>query len=186
MVSTETPEVAPGWAAPPFKLPGVDGAEHCFEDCRGDRGTVVMFICNHCPYVKSSIGRIVQDARALLDLGVRCVAINANDPAAYPEDSFDEMKRVAREQGFPFPYLYDASQAVARAYGAVCTPDFFGFNAAGLLQYRGRLDAGRRNPPPPGAPRELYEAMKLIAATGRGPSEQHPSIGCSIKWRGAA
>jgi len=186
MVSTETPAAALGGAAPDFNLPGVDGARHSYDGCRGDRGTVVMFICNHCPYVKSAIGRIVQDARALRDLGVRCVAISANDPAVYAEDSFEQMKRVAREQDFPFPYLYDESQAVARAYGAVCTPDFFGFNAAGLLQYRGRLDAGRRDPPPPGAPRELYEAMKLIAATGRGPSEQHPSIGCSIKWRGAA
>ena len=184
MVSTETPAPALGWAAPDFTLPGVDGAEHRYEDCRGDRGTVVMFICNHCPYVKASLGRIVRDARDLLGLGVRCVAISSNDPAYNPEDSFEQMKRVARAQDFPFPYLYDESQVVARGYGAVCTPDFFGFNAAGLLQYRGRLDAGRRDAPPPGAPRELYEAMKLIAATGRGPVDQHPSIGCSIKWRG--
>jgi peroxiredoxin len=184
MVSTETPAAALGWAAPDFTLPGVDGAEHRYEDCRGDRGTVVMFICNHCPYVKASLDRTVRDARDLLSLGVRCVAISSNDPAHNPDDSFEQMKRVARARDFPFPYLYDESQAVARAYGAVCTPDFFGFNAAGLLQYRGRLDAGRRDAPPPGAPRELYEAMKLIAATGRGPADQHPSIGCSIKWRG--
>jgi len=125
----------------------------------------------------------VRDARALLDHGVRCVAINANDAVAYPEDSFAQMRRVAKDHDLPFPYLYDESQAIAHAYGAVCTPDLYGFNAAGLLQYRGRLDAGRRDPPPAGAPRELYEAMKLIAATGKGPAEQQPSIGCSIKWR---
>jgi peroxiredoxin len=183
MVATQTPAAQPDWSAPPFALPGVDGVEHGFDDCRGERGTVVMFICNHCPYVKASLARIVRDARALLEHGVRCVAISSNDAAAYPEDSFEQMRRVAREQDLPFPYLYDESQAVARAYGAVCTPDFFGFNAAGLLQYRGRLDAGRTDPPPAGAPRELYEAMRLIAATGKGPAAQHPSIGCSIKWR---
>jgi len=185
MVSTETPKAEPGWPAADFTLPGVDGKQYSYEDCRGERGTVVMFICNHCPYVKSSLARILRDARALLDEGVRCVAISANDAVAYPEDSFAQMRRVARDNDFPFPYLYDESQAVARAYGAVCTPDFYGFNAAGLLQYRGRLDAGRRDSPPAGAPRELYEAMKLIARTGKGPTEQLPSIGCSIKWRGA-
>ena len=185
-MATETPQTELGWPAPDFTLPGVDGEEHAFDDCRGERGTVVMFICNHCPYVKSSLSRIVRDARALLDQGVRCVAICANDADAYPEDSFEQMGRVAYDNDFPFPYLYDESQAVARAYGAVCTPDFFGFNAAGLLQYRGRLDAGRRDPPAAGAPRELYDAMKLIAATGKGPAEQQPSIGCSIKWRTAA
>jgi peroxiredoxin len=182
-MALETPATQLGWPAPPFDLPGVDGARHTFEDCRGERGTVVMFLSNHCPYVKASLARIVRDARALAEEGVRCVAICANDAEAYPEDSFPEMRRVAREHDFPFPYLHDESQAVARAYGAVCTPDFFGFNAAGLLQYRGRLDAGRTNPPPAGAPRELYEAMRQIAATGKGPAEQNPSIGCSIKWR---
>lgn len=172
-----------GWPAPPFRLPGVDGALHTHDECRGERGTVVMFICNHCPYVKASLDRIARDARDLLEHGVRCVAINSNDATAYPEDSFEQMQRVAREHDLPFPYLYDESQEVARAYGAVCTPDFFGFNAAGLLQYRGRLDAGRTGPPPPGSARELYEAMRLIAATGRGPEQQIPSIGCSIKWR---
>jgi peroxiredoxin len=183
MAATETPKTDPGWAAPDFALPGVDGAEYRYDDCRGERGTVVMFLCNHCPYVKSALARILRDARALLDHGVRCVAISANDADAYPEDSFAQMRRVAREHDFPFPYLYDASQAVARAYGAVCTPDFYGFNAAGLLQYRGRLDEGRRDPPVAGARRELYDAMKLIATTGKGPAEQLPSIGCSIKWR---
>jgi len=182
-MATETPQTQLGWAAPDFTLPGVDGREYTLDACRGDRGTVVMFICNHCPYVKSSLARIVRDARALLDHGVRCVAINANDAVAYPEDSFAQMLRVAKDHDLPFPYLHDESQAIAHAYGAVCTPDFYGFNAAGLLQYRGRLDAGRRDPPPAGAPRELYEAMKLIAATGKGPAEQQPSIGCSIKWR---
>ena len=174
-----------GWKARDFRLGATDGKSYTLADVRGAKGTVLVFICNHCPYVKSSLSRIVRDARALLDQGVRCVAICANDADAYPEDSFEQMGRVAYDNDFPFPYLYDESQAVARAYGAVCTPDFFGFNAAGLLQYRGRLDAGRRDPPAAGAPRELYDAMKLIAATGRGPAEQQPSIGCSIKWRGA-
>lgn len=183
MAATQTPVAELGWPAADFRLPGVDGKDHGFEDSRGERGTVVMFICNHCPYVQAAVPRILRDAHALLEHGVRCVAISPNDAIAYPDDSFDEMCRIAREQDFPFPYLYDESQAVARAYGAVCTPDFYGFNAAGLLQYRGRLDAGRRDPPPPDARRELYEAMKLIAMTGKGPREQLPSIGCSIKWR---
>ena len=183
MVATQTPVAELGWPAADFRLRGVDGTDHGYEDSRGERGTVVMFICNHCPYVKAALPRILRDARALLDHGVRCVAISSNDAVAYPEDSFAQMQRVAREHEFPFPYLYDESQEVARAYGAVCTPDFYGFNAAGLLQYRGRLDAGRRDPPPPDAPRELHEAMKMIAATGKGPREQLPSIGCSIKWR---
>jgi AhpC/TSA family len=145
-----------------------------------------MFICNHCPYVQAALPRIVRDALALVEHGVRCIAISSNDADAYPDDAFSPMQSMAREHALPFPYLYDASQEVARAYSAVCTPDFYGFNAAGLLQYRGRLDAGRRDPPPADAPRELYQAMRLIAATGRGPAPQFPSIGCSIKWRPGA
>jgi hypothetical protein len=143
---------------------------------------LVAFICNHCPYVKAVIGRLVEEARALKTLGIGTVAIMPNDTAAYPADSFEHMQSFARQHAFTFPYLIDDSQAVARAYGAVCTPDFFGFNAGHELQYRGRLDASRvtllAN-----ARRELYEAMQLIAATGTGPAEQIASVGCSIKWR---
>ncbi len=185
MAAQSEPLVA-GAPAPDFALPGVDGRTWTRDQCRGPNGLLVMFICNHCPYVQAVIDRIVRDARDLAPLGIGTVAISANDVVAYPEDSFENMAAMARRHGFPFPYLYDESQQVARAYGAVCTPDFFGFNAKLQLQYRGRLDASRRDPAPPDARRELFEAMKLIAATGVGPAEQWPSIGCSIKWRAAA
>jgi hypothetical protein len=141
-----------------------------------------MFICNHCPYVKAVLDRIVRDVRELKSHGINAVAIMSNDPTDYPEDSFDNMQRIARENDFPFPYLLDQSQAVAKAYGAVCTPDFFGYNAAGELQYRGRLDASRKEAAPADARRDLFEAMRQVAETGRGPDEQIPSMGCSIKW----
>ncbi len=185
MAAQSEPLIA-GAPAPDFALPGVDGRTWTRDQCRGPNGLLVMFICNHCPYVQAVIDRIVRDARELAPLGIGTVAISANDVVAYPEDSFENMAAMARRHGFPFPYLYDESQQVARAYGAVCTPDFFGFNARLQLQYRGRLDASRREPAPPDARRELFEAMKLIAATGVGPAEQWPSIGCSIKWRAAA
>ncbi len=177
--------LVPGAPAPDFALPGVDGKRWTRDGCRGPHGLLVMFICNHCPYVQAVIDRIVRDARELAPLGVGVVAVSANDPVAYPEDAFDRMVEMARRHAFPFPYLYDETQAIARAYGAVCTPDFFGFNARLELQYRGRLDASGRNPAPADARRELFEAMKAVAATGRGPAEQLPSIGCSIKWREA-
>ena|SRR5512146_1669047 len=183
MAAQETPLCDFGAQAPDFRLAGVDGREWTLEQCRGNKGTLVMFICNHCPYVKASIGRIVAACRELAPLGVKAVAISSNDAAAYPEDSFRKMQAFAEEHRFPFPYLYDESQAVARAYGAVCTPDFFGYDAKLGLQYRGRLDEGRTSPPPAGARRELFEAMQLIAKTGQGPQRQMASIGCSIKWR---
>lgn len=185
MVSLETPVCEFGKPAVDFALPGVDGRVWTLDDCRGERGLLVMFICNHCPYVKAVRERIVRDTRELLEHGIRSVAIMSNDPADYPEDSFDNMRRVALECDFPFPYLWDETQAVARAYGAVCTPDFFGYNADLGLQYRGRLDASRKEAAPPDARRDLFEAMKQVAGTGRGPAEQIPSIGCSIKWREA-
>ncbi len=174
-----------GWKAPDFTLPGVDGKTHSLSELKGSKGTLVAFICNHCPYVKAVIDRIVRDARDLEPLGVKTVAICSNDAVTYPEDSFDNMKRFAEQHGFTFPYLHDESQEVARRYGAVCTPDFFGFNADLELQYRGRLDESRKEAAPPHVRRDLFEAMKLIAETGQGPREQIPSIGCSIKWKAA-
>ena len=172
-----------GAKAPDFRLPATNGKTYALADVAGKNGTVVVFICNHCPYVKAVIGRFVEDAKLLLGEGIGFAAISSNDAAAYPEDSFPNMQRFAERHGLPFPYLYDESQAVARAYDAVCTPDFFGINAAGLVEYRGRLDQGRKEVPPPGAKRELVEAMRLIAATGKGPKDQIPSVGCSMKWK---
>ena len=183
MVSTETPLCDFGAPAPDFALPGVDGRIWTRDQCKGPRGLLVMFICNHCPYVKAIRDRLVRDARELAALGIGCVAISSNDVNDYPEDSFDHMKQVAAEFDFPFPYLYDESQAVARAYGAVCTPDFFGYDSELGLQYRGRLDASRKEAAPPNVRRDLFEAMKQVAETGAGPAEQIPSMGCSIKWK---
>ena len=183
MVALNPPVCDFGEAAVDFDLPGVDGKRHTLASCRGPNGLLVMFICNHCPYVKAIIDRLIGDCRELAGLGIGCVAVMSNDVTAYPEDSPAAMQRWAEQLAFPFPYLFDETQAVARAYGAVCTPDFFGYNAELRLQYRGRLDASGRQAAPPEARRELFEAMRLIAASGRGPEQQHASIGCSIKWR---
>ncbi|TVR45378.1 MAG: thioredoxin family protein [Rhodobacteraceae bacterium] len=174
-----------GWNAPDFTLPATDGRTYALADIAGADGTLVMFICNHCPYVLAVLDRILRDARDLQGLGVGVAAICANDATTHPDDSFDNMRAMAEKHGFPFPYLHDESQDVARAWGAACTPDFFGLNADGALQYRGRLDASGRNPAPDGARRELFEAMRQIAQTGAGPREQTPSMGCSIKWKAA-
>jgi len=183
MTLEHTPVCEFGRPAPDFTLPGVDGRDWSRDDCVGPSGLLVVFMCNHCPYVKAIRDKLVREARELQALGIGVVAINANDAETYPEDSFPNMQREAREFNYPFPYLYDQSQAVARAYGAVCTPDFFGYNAELELQYRGRLDASGRQPDSGEQPRALYEAMKQVAETGEGPSEQVPSMGCSIKWR---
>lgn len=183
MVSLETPVCDFGWKAVDFSLPGVDGKTYCLENVAGPNGLLLMFICNHCPYVKAVIHRIVRDVRDLQTLGIGAIAIMANDPAEYPEDSFENMQRLARDLALPMPYVLDASQEVAKAYGAVCTPDFFGFNRDLELQYRGRLDASRKETAPEDARRELFEAMQQVARTQRGPTEQIPSMGCSIKWR---
>ncbi len=172
-----------GSLAPDFELPDTCGQVWTRKSATGPNGLLVMFICNHCPYVQAVLDRIVRDARDLQAAGIGVVAISSNDAAAYPDDSYEQMQRLWRDKALPFPYLYDESQAVARAYGAVCTPDFFGYDRALLLQYRGRIDASGRQPAPPDAKRELRDAMLLIATTGRGPAVQAPSIGCSIKWK---
>ena len=169
-----------------FRLPGTDGRTHTLGTIAGANGTVIVFICNHCPYVKAVIDRLVTDAHTLMAEGIDFAAICCNDADAYPADSFEAMARFAHAHVFPFPYLHDEDQSVARAYGAVCTPDFFGYDARRRLKYRGRLDEGRTAPPPAGARRELLEAMRAIAATGAAPPGQVPSIGCSIKWKAAA
>ena len=183
MVSLTTPVCDFGWKAPDFDLPGVDGKRYRLADVKGPNGLLIMFICNHCPYVKAVRSRIVRDAKELLQQGIHCVAISANDATTFPEDSFEDMKRIAVEWDLPFPYLYDESQAVAKTYGAVCTPDFFGFNAQLELQYRGRLDESRKETAPENVRRDLFEAMLQVAKTGRGPADQIPSMGCSIKWK---
>ncbi len=184
-MAEQTPICDFGWKAPDFTLPGVDGRTHSLSELKGDAGTLIMFICNHCPYVQAVIDRIVRDANALQGLGIRAVAISSNDVTTHPDDSFENMKLFAEKHGFTFPYLYDESQEVARAYDAACTPDFFGFNKELELQYRGRLDASRREAGPGNLRRDLFEAMKQVAETGQGPREQIPSMGCSIKWKAA-
>lgn len=181
-----TPSVCDfGWRAPAFTLPATDGRQYSLSDLAGDNGMLVMFICNHCPYVLAILDRILRDARDLQALGIGVAAICANDAATYPADSFPNMATLAQERAFPFPYLHDEDQSVARAYDAACTPDFFGFDAGLGLQYRGRLDASGARPGPATLRRDLFEAMKQVAETGRGPSDQVPSMGCSIKWKAA-
>jgi len=182
MVSLQPPVCDFGWKARQFDLPGVDGKSHTLESARGRNGLLVMFICNHCPYVKAIRDRIIRDTRELMEYGVNSIAIMSNDPVEYAEDSFENMKRVAQQYGYPFPYVWDETQQAARDYGAVCTPDFFGFNANLELQYRGRLDASRKEAAAD-APRDLFNAMVQVAQTGRGPLEQFASMGCSIKWK---
>ena len=171
-----------GWKARDFKLKGVDGKLYTLDHVRGTKGTLVVFICNHCPYVRAVIRRLVEETTALKAIGIGTIAIMPNDTQSYPQDSFENMKKFAHEHAFPFPYVIDETQEIARAYDAQCTPDFFGFNAKDELQYRGRLDASRTSLIA-NARRDLYEAMKQVADTGRGPDEQTPSMGCSIKWR---
>lgn len=185
-MAAEYPEICDfGWKAPGFRLKATDGKMYSLSDLRGPNGTLIMFICNHCPYVKAIADRIARDAADLAAMGVASVAINSNDAAAYPADSFENMITFAARHGFGFPYLVDETQEVARAYDAVCTPDFFGFDSDLGLQYRGRLDESRASPVD-GARRELFEAMRQVAETGHGPKEQVASMGCSIKWKPAA
>ncbi len=183
MAALETPICDFGWKAVDFSLEGTDGGTYSLADVRGPKGTLVMFICNHCPYVLAVVDRLVRDVGELQAHGVGAVAIMPNDPRQYPEDSPENMKVFAHTHGFTFPYVFDRTQQTARAYDAVCTPEFFGFNAELELQYRGRLDESRNAPAPRDARRELFEAMIRITGTGKGPQDQSPSMGCSIKWR---
>ncbi len=182
MVSLTTPVCEFEKEAIDFNLPGVDGKNWSLSDCAGENGLLVMFICNHCPYVIAIRERIMRDALELKELGINCVAVMSNDPTDYEEDSFANMKKISDEYDFPFPYLLDETQAVAKAYGAICTPDFFGYNSDLKLQYRGRMDESRKEAASISVTRDLFEGMKLIAKTGKGPAEQIPSMGCSIKW----
>ncbi|PCI69896.1 MAG: thioredoxin family protein [Piscirickettsiaceae bacterium] len=183
MTLVHTPICDVGLAAPDFNLQGVDGKQWSRDDCAGENGLLVMFICNHCPYVKAIQKRLVEDAVELQKYGIGVVAIMSNDPNDYLEDSFENMQIIAREKGYNFPYLIDTTQQIAKAYGAICTPDFFGYNAKMELQYRGRLDESGMKVSADDMNRDLLEAMKLIASTGQGPEEQIASMGCSIKWR---
>ena len=182
MASINPPVCDFGWQAPDFNLVNVDGNLVSRDLVMGKNGLLVMFICNHCPYVKAILPRLIQDVSKLKMLGVNTAAIMSNDPTDYPEDSIANMQIIAREMDFPFPYLFDNTQAVAKAYGAVCTPDFFGFNNQFQLQYRGRFGESRKESAPIST-RDLFHAMKLVAETGQGPREQVASIGCSIKWK---
>lgn len=185
MVSLQPPVCDFGRKARDFNLIGVDGKRHTLESARGKNGLLVMFICNHCPYVKSIRERIVRDTLELQQYGINSIAIMSNDPAEYEEDSFEHMREVAQVFNYPFPYVWDETQQIAKDYGAVCTPDFFGFNANLELQYRGRLDASRKDAVAD-ATRDLFDAMVTVAKTGKGPAEQIPSMGCSIKWKNEA
>lgn len=173
MALVKSPVDELGKKAPEFRLLGIDGQYYSLADCKGENGLLVMFICNHCPYVKAVLPRLLEDVKVLQKLGIGCVAICANDPIDYPEDSYENMQKIAKTHHFPFPYLVDTTQEIAKAYEAVCTPDFFGYNTDLILEYRGRLE---------GTQRELVEAMQLIADTGKGPKDQIPTQGCSIKW----
>jgi peroxiredoxin len=182
MASISPPVCNFGWKAPQFKLPDVNGKLVDLEGSMGAKGLLVMFICNHCPYVKAILPRLIADVVELQALGINTVAIMSNDPADYPEDSPENMKKLAEEMALPFPYLFDESQQIAQAYDAVCTPDFFGFNKDFALQYRGRFDESRKETAPDSS-RDLFKAMKQVSQTGHGPKEQVQSIGCSIKWK---
>lgn len=173
-----------GWPAAPFSLRDTDGGTQTLDTLRGQKGLVLVFMCNHCPYVRAIVDRMADDFRTLAALGYGTAGICSNDAAISPRDGFPEMVAFARDHALPFPYLHDATQEVARAYDAACTPDFYGFDADLRLRYRGRLDDSGRDPKP-GSRRELVEAMTRVAETGEGPSDPVQAIGCSIKWKTA-
>ena len=172
-----------GWLAPPFNLIDVSENYLSLEQLKGENGTVIAFICNHCPYVIAIAERLSFEAKELKKLSINTIAIMSNDVNQHPEDSFNNMKLFSKKYDFNFSYLYDENQEVAKNYGAVCTPDIFGFNKSLELMYRGRIDSGVMNSKYLDMKRELYEAMQLIIKTGRGPEKQFNSFGCSIKWK---
>ena len=172
-----------GWKAPEFNLPSTEGRQLSLSSIAGENGTLVMFICNHCPYVHAVIDRLNAEVSALEEFGIGAAAICSNDAVNYPDDSFPNMVKFAKDNGFRFPYLHDEDQTVARAYDAICTPDFFGLNSKNELQYRGRLDSAGKSGRSGNTRRELYEAMVEISKSGKGPERQVPLMGCSIKWK---
>ncbi len=179
----QTPICDFGQKAHDFKLRSTDNKVISLNDIKGANGTLIMFICNHCPYVKAVTKDIVEDSKKLKDIGINSVAICANDAENYPEDSFENMIKFAKDNQFSFPYLLDETQEIAKTYNAVCTPDFFGYNRELKLQYRGRLRELRNLIPVKDGESDLLKAMKIIAKTGEGPEKQTPSAGCSIKWK---
>ena len=183
MALMHTPEKDENFQAPDFTLKNINGKMMSLSNIRGENGTLIMFICNHCPYVQGITGRLASTMKALQDQGIGVAAIMSNDTAQYPADSFENMIIFAEENGFTFPYLIDETQEVAHAYGAVCTPDFFGFDADGHLQYRGRLDSSGKAPANENTVPELFNAMSTLAEGKPVPTEQTPSMGCSIKWK---
>ena len=182
MVLTKTPICNFGEKTHDFHLKGIDEKNYKLNDCTGVNGTIIMFICNHCPYVKAIIKDLINDTNNLIKLGINSVAIMSNDTKNYPEDSFENMKLFAEENSFNFPYLIDETQEVAKKYGAVCTPDFFGYNGKNELQYRGRIRELKELRPARSGNSELWNAMKMISETQKGPKFQIPSMGCNIKW----
>ncbi len=182
MVLTKTPICNFGEKPHSFSLKGVDEKIYKLEDCLGKNGTIIMFICNHCPYVKAIIKNIVEDTNKLKELEIKAIAIMSNDTINYPEDSFEKMKEFSKLNNFNFPYVIDTSQEIAKKYGAVCTPDFFGYNGNQELQYRGRMRELKELRPVNSGDSDLYKAMKQISETGKGPDDQIPSMGCNIKW----
>ena len=179
----QTPICDFGQKAHDFELKSTDNKVLSLNDVKGENGTLIMFICNHCPYVKAVTKDIVEDCKKLKDIGINSVAICANDAENYPEDSFENMIEFAIKNQFNFPYLVDETQEIAKTYDAVCTPDFFGYNKNLELQYRGRLRELKNLIPVREGESDLLKAMKQIAETGKGPENQTPSAGCSIKWK---
>ena len=182
MALTKTPVCDFGKKAEDFKLKSINNKLISLNDIKGDKATLIMFICNHCPYVKAIIKNIVDDTNNLRNLGVNAIAIMSNDTKNYPDDSFDKMKDFAKDNKFNFPYVIDETQEIAKKFGAVCTPDFFGYNSNNELQYRGRMRELKELKPVSDDESDLFKAMKLIAQTGKGPKNQIPSMGCNIKW----
>jgi peroxiredoxin len=182
MTLTETPICNFGEKAKNFSLISTDNKKISLNDVKGKNGTLVMFICNHCPYVKAIIKNIVEDVKYLETLNIKSVAIMSNDVKNYPEDSFENMIAFSKLNNFSFPYLFDETQKIAKDYGAVCTPDFFGYNSNLELQYRGRIRELKNLKPVIKGDSDLMTAMKLIVETGKGPKKQIPSMGCNIKW----